>query len=94
MDVHHNLLLCILVSAIYCLVRFVEIKYLAQSMLPMKQVVRELVFVFGSVFAGAFILTHFGHHIDALYRVVTDAPPSIDSRSSANAEIFTGPPEF
>lgn len=71
-----------IISAIYFIVKFIEMKYVDQESKPLKMLVRDTVMVYASVILGDFVMTQVGSKVnDAL-------------TSSVTPEVFNDTPDF
>lgn len=71
-----------IISAIYFIVKFIEMKYVDQESKPLKILVRDTVMVYASVILGDFVMTQVGSKVnDAL-------------TSSVAPEVFNDTPDF
>ena len=65
-------------------------KYIEKKMEPLKNLVRECVFVFISAFISGYFIIEYGLSIDGMLNTITET-----NAFQPNAtEIFTGLPEF
>jgi len=71
-----------IISAIYFIVKFIEMKYVDQESKPLKLLVRDTVMVYASVILGDFVMGQVGPKVhDAL-------------TSSVTPEVFNDTPDF
>ena len=71
-----------IISAIYFIVKFIEMKYVDQESKPLKILVRDTVMVYASVILGDFVMVQVGPKVnDAL-------------TSSVTPEVFNDTPDF
>ena len=71
-----------IISAIYFIVKFIEMKYVDQESKPLKLLVRDTVMVYASVILGDFVMGQVGPKVhDAL-------------ASSVAPEVFNDTPDF
>ena len=83
-------ILAVCVTLFYCLFKFIEMKYVEKKMEPLKNVVRESIFIFaGALICGYFIIEH-GDKIDGLFNVITETKTFNESAT----QIFVGTPDF
>ena len=71
------------VSVVYLLLKFFEMRFLDRENKPLKELVRETILVFFSTLGGFFVVEQLG----PLNSVIADNTPS-------SPPIFTGSPEF
>jgi hypothetical protein len=79
-----------LITFVFCVVKFLEAKYLDKEWKPLKFFVRDAIIVFSSSVIAAFIFFHNDGTISELFDVVTEKTVI----NSANTQIFTDVPEF
>jgi len=79
-----------LITFVFCVVKFMEAKYLDKEWKPLKFFVRDAIIVFSSSVVAAFIFFHNDGTISELFDVVTEKTVI----NSANTQIFTDVPEF
>ena len=73
----------IIISIIFCIVKFIEMRFISRENYPLKILVKESLFVFFSVIVGHSIL----EQIEPLQLLETDTIPKIP-------EVFTTNPDF
>ena len=79
-----------LVVFIFCIVKFLEMKYLDKEWKPMKTLVRDIIIVFGSTSLGAFIYFHMDGSVNDFLNIVTENK----SLNVSAPQIFTDEPGF
>jgi hypothetical protein len=84
------LLFAICVTLLFGALKFAEMKFLDQHFKPMKDVVRDLVMVFGSALAGGYVFLLNSTSIDEMFSVVFNTK----TLNPETTQIFTGNPEF
>ena len=84
------LIFAIGITLLFCLFKFVEMKYVEEDLKPLKFFVRDAIMVFLASFAGAYVLLHYDKNITDLFAVVTDQKIF----QPDNTMVFTGLPEF
>ena len=84
------LILAIATTVLFCLLKFLEMKYIEKEIKSLKYYVRDVVMVFVSSFVGVFGLLYFDRPLNELLSVVTDNNRLIPEHT----EIFTGAPGF
>ena len=78
------------VTLLFSLFKVLEMKYITKETEPLKNIVREAVFVFiSSIISGYFVL-EFGGSIEGLVNTITDNKVL----NAATTQIFVGPPDF
>jgi hypothetical protein len=85
------LVLAISITILFGVMKFVEMKYLDCKLKPLKDVIRDLVMVFGSSFVCSFGLVHYQQTFDDFLNVITNTS---HSPIIATTQVFTGAPEF
>jgi hypothetical protein len=84
------LLLAVSITILFGIMKFVEMKYLDQKLKPLKDIIRDLVMVFGSSFVCSFGLIHYQQTFDDFLNVITNKSLS----PIATTQVFTGNPDF
>jgi hypothetical protein len=79
-----------LITFVFCVVKFLEAKYLDKEWKPLKFFVRDAIIVFSSAIVASFIFIHNDGAIGELFDVVTEKTVI----NSANTQIFTDVPGF
>ena len=83
-------LFAIFTTAIFILLKIIEMKYLEEEIKPLKYMVRDAVIVFASAIAAAVLRFYIkGSLIDFLNVVTENKIPNLDA-----TQIFTGEPGF
>jgi uncharacterized membrane protein YfcA len=82
----------ILVVAVYCLLKFIEMKWLDDKtkIRPLKHFARDVMFVLVSAFIGSFMYLGMSYHIADFMNVLTENK----TIHSATTQIFTDAPGF
>jgi multisubunit Na+/H+ antiporter MnhB subunit len=78
------------ITVLYCVFKFIEMKYIEKEIKPLKLFVRDVIMVFSSSFISCYILLNYDKNITDLFAVVTDTKIF----QPENTMIFTGAPEF
>ena len=78
------------VTVVFCLAKFIEIKYFHEEIKPLKDVVRDCVLVLLSSLGGSFVYFHFQSYIRNFFNVVTETKVL----NSVATEVFTDTPSF
>ena len=84
------LIISFLITLIFCVMKFLEAKYLDKEWKPLKYFVRDAIIVLVSTAAGSFIFFQNDNSISELFNVVTDNK----ILNTANTQIFTDIPDF
>jgi len=79
-----------LVTAIFCVMKFLEAKFLEKEMKPLKYFVRDILMVFISSIIGAVIFFNLQGSLMDMMGVITDNK----SLNLATTQIFTDAPGF
>ena len=85
-----EIIVSILVSILFFVLKMIEMKYLEKDMKPLKIIIRDTVLVFVSTFTTIFLYFHFERYINEFFCVVTDTK----QLSSHSTQIFTDEPCF
>jgi hypothetical protein len=82
----------ILVVAVYCVLKFVEMKWLdnKSEIRPLKHFARDVMFVMVSAFVGAFMYLGVSYQLADFMNVITETK----TIHSATTQIFTDAPGF
>jgi len=83
-------ILAVCVTLFYCLFKFLEMKYVEKKMEPLKNVVRESIFVFSGCLVCGYFIIEYGDKIDGLFNVITESKTFNESAT----QIFVGTPDF
>lgn len=78
------------ITLVFCIFKFVEMKYLDEEIKPLKSFVRDAIMVFSSAFLSVYVLLHYDKTITDLFSVITDTPIFVPDTTV----VFTGAPEF
>jgi len=78
------------ITLVFCIMKFVEMKYLDEEMKPLKSFVRDAIMVFASSFASAYVILHYDKGITDLFSIITDTPIFVPDTTT----VFTGEPGF
>lgn len=80
----------IVVTFLFCIVKFLEMKYLEKTMRPLKEFVRDAAIVFSCAIAGGLLVNNTGNYLTELMNVVTETK----TLDAASTQIFTDLPGF
>jgi len=86
------LLIAFFITLLFCICKFVEMKFIDKEMKPLKNVIRDSAYVLGSSLIGVFLFLNMNTSIKDFMNVITENK-NIDL-SSATTQIFTGEPGF
>jgi TctA family transporter len=79
-----------LITFIFCVMKFLEAKYLDKEWKPLKYFVRDAIIVLISTALGSFIFFQNNNAISELFNVVTETK----TLNTASTQIFTDAPGF
>jgi hypothetical protein len=80
----------IVVTFLFCIVKFLEMKYLEKTMRPLKEFVRDAAIVFSCAISGGLLVNTTGNYLTELMNVVTETK----TLDAASTQIFTDLPGF
>ena len=80
----------IVVTFLFCIIKFLEMKYLEKNMRPLKEFVRDAAIVFLCSIAGGLLVNGTGNYLTELMNVVTETK----TLDAASTQIFTDLPGF
>jgi hypothetical protein len=80
----------IFTTIFYCLGKFIEIKYIEKTKVPLKNIVRDALIIFVCSLSATFIYFNMIDVINNFFNVVTENNVAFGSTT----EVFTGHPEF
>jgi hypothetical protein len=86
------LLISAFITLLFCLFKFVEMKFIDKELKPIKHVVRDAAYVFGSSLIGVFGFLNMNTSIKDFMNVITDNKNT--DVSGTTTQIFTGEPGF
>jgi hypothetical protein len=90
MENKHLFLFAVYTTILFTVARLVEMKFVKQEMLPMKEVISDVLVVFGSAIVASYGYGYSSQFFGNLMNFVTENKGAeIDA-----PEIFTNPPEF
>ena len=84
------LIFAISITIIFCVLKFMEMKYIDKEIKPLKFFIRDAIMVFTSSFLCVYVLLQYDKNITDLFAVVTDTKVF----SPDTTTIFTGEPGF
>jgi len=79
-----------IITFLFCLVKFIEMKYLDKEFKPLKFLVRDAVMVFVCSFVASLFVFNMDGSITDFFNVLTDTK----SLNTATTQIFTDEPGF
>lgn len=83
-------LVSIIVTALFCFLKFVEMKYIDKEVKPLKFIVRDAFIVLICSVVGSSIIFNYDASISEFFNIVTDTT----TITPANTQIFTDDPGF
>jgi hypothetical protein len=84
------LLISIIITAIFGLLKFIEMKYIDRHLKPLKEIIRDIFMVFLASFGSLFVLLNYQHKLDDFLSVVTNTAMI----KPDTTQVFTGIPDF
>jgi hypothetical protein len=84
------LIFAISITVLFCILKFLEMKYIDREIKPLKYFVRDAIMVFSSSILCLYILLQYDKNITDLFAVVTDSKVF----STDTTSVFTGEPGF
>jgi hypothetical protein len=84
------LIFSISITILFCILKFMEMKYIDKEIKPLKFFIRDAIMVFTSSFLCVYVLLQYDNYITDLFAVVTDTKVF----SADTTTIFTGEPGF
>tara|TARA_B100001063_G_C16371236_1_gene360842 strand:- start:270 stop:536 length:267 start_codon:yes stop_codon:yes gene_type:complete len=82
--------LAIIITVLFGIMKFVEMKFLEKKMKPLKELVRDLCMVFLASFSSSFVFINYQNKIDDFFSVITNE----NTVKAETTQVFTGMPEF
>jgi len=86
------LMISTIVSILFVLIKFIEMKFVDKQLKPLKFIIRDAVVVFLCTTVGVFSVLNMKDTISNFFNVVTDN--KIADVTSGNTQIFTDTPGF
>jgi hypothetical protein len=83
-------ILAALVTFLFSLLKFIEMKYIDKEMKPMKLFIRDAIIVFISTLLCCYVFFSYDSYITDFFNVVTDSKII----NPANTQVFTDVPGF
>ena len=84
------ILFAVVVTVLFGAMKFAEMKFIEQEMKPLKDIVRDVVMVFGSAIFGGYVFLMNGNYLDEMFSVIMNTK----TLNAETTQIFTGTPEF
>jgi hypothetical protein len=86
------LMISLIITVLFCFMKFVEMKFIDKEMKPLKFVIRDSAVVFLCSVAGVFGVLNMKTTISDFFNVVTES--KVADVASSNTQIFTDAPGF
>ena len=86
------LMISSIVVVLFCIMKFIEMKFVDKQLKPLKFVIRDAVLVFLCTTVGVFSVLNMKETLNGFFNVVTDN--KIADVTSGNTQIFTDAPGF
>jgi len=86
------LLIAFFITLLFCIFKFIEMKFIDKEMKPLKNVIRDAAYVLAASLIGVFVFLNMNTSIKDFMNVITDSK-NVDV-TSATTQIFTGEPGF
>lgn len=84
------LIVSLLITGIFCAIKFLDMKFLDKQMRPLKYIIRDAVFVLVSSLIAIYTITRSNQHISDFFNVVTNTT----TLNPATTQVFTDAPGF
>ena len=84
------ILFAVVVTVLFGAMKFAEMKFIENEMKPLKDVVRDVVMVFGSSILGGYAFLMNNEYLDEMFSVIMNTK----KLNADTTQIFTGSPEF
>jgi hypothetical protein len=84
------IIISLLITAIFCAIKFIDMKFIDKQMKPLKYVIRDAVFVLISSLVGMYIILQSNQNIHDFFNVVTNTKVL----TPATTQVFTDSPGF
>lgn len=91
LHMENNFIIAILITVLFCLAKFIEMRFIEKQMKPLKFLVRDACIVFMSGVAATFIFFNMDSTMTDFFNVVTETK-SVPQGGAA--EVFTDAPGF
>ena len=84
------LVISTVISILFAIFKFIEMKYIDKHLKPLKDILRDIVIVFLSSFLTLMVFLYYQNRIEAFLAILTNT----NILKSENTEVFTGHPNF
>jgi hypothetical protein len=79
-----------IITGLFCLVKFIDMKFVDKQMKPLKYVIRDAIIVFASSVVSVYFVFYANNSISDFFNVVTNTK----TINPANTQVFTDAPGF
>ena len=83
-------IIAIFITLLFCISKYVEMKYFAQDEKPLKEIVRDALMVLVASITGTYVFFNFQTYISDFFNVVTETKVL----NVATTQVFTDVPAF
>jgi hypothetical protein len=87
------LVIPVIATVLFCVSKFVEMKFIDKELKPLKTVIRDALIVFISTLTASYVFLHMNGTIQEFMNVITETK-ILPSSIGGTAEIFTDTPNF
>ena len=84
------LALTAIVCVLFGVLKYLEMRFIEKRNKPLKEIVRDLVMVFGATFSTAIVFMYYQDQIDDFLSVITNT----NMLKAETTQVFTGVPDF
>jgi hypothetical protein len=84
------LVISTVISILFAIFKFIEMKYIHKHLKPLKDILRDIVIVFLSSFLTLMVFLYYQNRIEDFIAILTNT----NILKSENTEVFTGHPNF
>lgn len=79
-----------IITGLFCLVKFIDMKFVDKQMKPLKYVIRDAIIVLASSVVSVYFVFYANNSISEFFNVVTNTK----TINPANTQVFTDAPGF
>lgn len=83
-------IISIIITGFFCLIKFIDMKFLDKQVKPLKYVIRDAFFVFISSVVSVYFVFYANNNISEFFNVVTNTK----NINPATTQVFTDSPGF
>lgn len=87
------LIIPIITTALFCVSKIIEMKYIDKELKPLKFVIRDAIIVFISSLTACYLFFHLNVTLDDFMNIITESK-NVGINGIKTAEIFTDTPNF